>query len=111
MAKFGIALGSGPRGLGFESRYSDQTNNRHRLMEQCRLFKNSPGGICMPDYKAMYYHLAGRMATAIDALEATTNALVDITEKLKLAQQTTEEMFLSSPGDDEDAPDNDSISV
>ena len=23
MAKFGIALGSGPRGLGFESRYSD----------------------------------------------------------------------------------------
>ena len=45
----------------------------------------------MPDYKAMYYHLAGRMATAIDALEATTNALVEITEKLKLAQQTTEE--------------------
>ena len=32
----------------------------------------------MPDYKAMYYHLAGRMATAMDALEATTNALVDI---------------------------------
>ena len=49
----------------------------------------------MPDYKAMYYHLAGRMATAVDALEATTNALVDITEKLKLAQQTTEEMFIS----------------
>ena len=24
MAKLGIALGSGPRGLGFESRYSDQ---------------------------------------------------------------------------------------
>ena len=24
MAKFGIALGSGPRGRGFESRYSDQ---------------------------------------------------------------------------------------
>ncbi|MBP3483479.1 MAG: hypothetical protein J6K00_00050 [Oscillospiraceae bacterium] len=39
------------------------------------------------------------MATAIDALEATTNALVDITEKLKLAQQTTEEMFISSPDD------------
>ena len=56
----------------------------------------------MPDYKAMYYHLAGRMATAIDALEATTNALVDITEKLKLAQQTTEEMFISSPDDDAD---------
>ena len=28
MAKFGIALGSGPRGLGFESRYSDQKNSR-----------------------------------------------------------------------------------
>ena len=65
----------------------------------------------MPDYKAMYYHLAGRMATAIDALEATTNALVTITEKLKLALQTTEEMFLSSPGDDGDTPDNESISV
>lgn len=48
----------------------------------------------MPDYKAMYYHLAGRMATAVDALEATTNALNEISEKLKLAQQTTEEMFL-----------------
>ena len=64
----------------------------------------------MPDYKAMYYHLAGRMATAMDALEATTNALVNITEKLKLAQQTTEEMFLSSPDDDTDSPDNESVS-
>ena len=26
MAKFGIALGSGPRGLGFESRHSDQNS-------------------------------------------------------------------------------------
>lgn len=60
----------------------------------------------MPDYKAMYYHLAGRMATAIDALEATTHALVDITEKLKLAQQTTEEMFLSASDDDADSQDN-----
>ena len=49
----------------------------------------------MADYKAMYYHLAGRMATAVDTLEATTNALVDITQKLKKAQQTTEEMFIS----------------
>lgn len=48
----------------------------------------------MPDYKAMYYHLAGRMATAIEALDATTGALVVITEKLKLAQQTTEDMFI-----------------
>lgn len=56
----------------------------------------------MADYKAMYYHLAGRMATALDALEATTNALVEITEKLKLAQQTTEEMFISCSDDEED---------
>ena len=28
MAKFGIALGSGPRGLGFESRYSDQKDEK-----------------------------------------------------------------------------------
>jgi len=58
-----------------------------------------------PDYKAMYYHLAGRMATAIEALEATTGALVTITEKLKLAQQVTEDMFIEGsdvggdPGD------------
>jgi len=56
------------------------------------------------DYKAMYYHLAGRMATAIEALEATTGALVTITEKLKLAQQSTEEMFMNS-ADDEDLDD------
>lgn len=64
----------------------------------------------MPDYKAMYYHLAGRMATATDALEATTNALVDITEKLKLAQQTTEEMFMSGPDDNADSQDKESVS-
>lgn len=60
----------------------------------------------MADYKAMYYYLAGRMATAVDALEATTNALADITEKLKLAQQTTEEMFISDSDDDNEAPSN-----
>lgn len=60
----------------------------------------------MPDYKAMYYHLAGRMATAVDALEATTNALADITKKLKLAQQTTEEMFISGSDDDENSMEN-----
>lgn len=59
----------------------------------------------MPDYKAMYYHLAGRMATTMDVLDATTKALVEITEKLKLAQQTTEEMFISSADDDEDSSD------
>jgi hypothetical protein len=67
---------------------------------------NQQGGVSMADYKAMYYHLAGRMATALDALEATTNALVEITEKLKLAQQTTEEMFITSPDDDEDLEGN-----
>ena len=60
----------------------------------------------MPDYKAMYYHLAGRMATAVDALEATTKALVEITEKLKLAHQTTEEMFVSASDDDADSSDD-----
>lgn len=54
----------------------------------------------MPDYKAMYYHLAGRMATAVEALDATTGALVVITEKFKLAQQSTEEMFMSKVEDD-----------
>ena len=63
----------------------------------------------MADYKAMYYHLAGRMAAAIDTLEAPTKALEanaralsEITEKLKLAQQTTEEMFLSSTDADDE---------
>ena len=37
----------------------------------------------MADYKAMYYHLAGQMSIAIEALEG----LVAITEKLKKAQQ------------------------
>ena len=32
MAKFGIALGSGPRGLGFESRYSDQRKALERYV-------------------------------------------------------------------------------
>lgn len=54
----------------------------------------------MADYKAMYYHLAGRMATAVDTMEATTNALVAITEKLKLAQQTTEDIFIERGTDD-----------
>jgi len=56
----------------------------------------------MPDYKAMYYHLAGRMATAVEMLEATTGALVEITEKLKKAQQTTEEIFISADGGGEE---------
>ena len=36
MAKFGIALGSGPRGLGFESRYSDQKSGDR--IRGCRFF-------------------------------------------------------------------------
>ena len=61
------------------------------------------------DYKSMYYHLAGRTATAVDVLEATTNmmeanakammasveSLVILKEKLKLAQQITEDMFMN----------------
>ena len=74
----------------------------------------------MTDYKSMYYHLAGRTATAVDVLEATTDmmkattdmmiantqameanvqALVALKEKLKAAQQVTEEIFM---GKDED---------
>ena len=37
MAKFGIALGSGPRGLGFESRYSDQ-RRKSGIRSGCRTF-------------------------------------------------------------------------
>ena len=61
----------------------------------------------MTDYKSMYYHLAGRMATTVEVLEmtvetleGTTTALTALTEKLKLAQQTTEEMFVSDSEDD-----------
>ena len=50
----------------------------------------------MPDYKAMYFHLAGQMSIAVEALEG----LVAITERLKQAQQTTEEMYISSGEDD-----------
>ncbi|MEG2174230.1 MAG: hypothetical protein RR135_01940 [Oscillospiraceae bacterium] len=46
----------------------------------------------MADYKAMYFHLAGQMSIAIEALEG----LVAITERLKKAQQTTEDMFINS---------------
>ncbi|MCK9477908.1 MAG: hypothetical protein M0R40_00180 [Firmicutes bacterium] len=60
----------------------------------------------MADFKSMYYHLAGRMATAVevleyatDALVGTTQALATLTEKLKLAQQDTEAMFIN---DDEE---------
>ncbi len=74
------------------------------------------------DYKAMYYHLAGRTAMTVDVLEATTtildattksldattksmeatkDALITITEKLKKAQQDTEEMFMSADEDEE----------
>ena len=71
----------------------------------------------MADFKSMYYHLAGRMATTIEVLEATTEvleattksleatsrALVDLKEKLKLAQQTTEDMFLNSDEDEKES--------
>jgi len=54
----------------------------------------------MPDYKAMYFHLAGQMSIAIEALEG----LIAITERLKKAQQTTEDMFIyNSEEDDPDA--------
>lgn len=69
-----------------------------------------------PDYKAMYYHLAGRNVLTVDTLDVTVNTLIAtveslvtvtrelaiLTEKLKKAQQTTEEMFISA-GDETDA--------
>ena len=61
----------------------------------------------MPDYKAMYYYLSGQMAIAVEALDATTQALVAITEKLKSAQQATEELFLSD-GEEEDSGEEES---
>ena len=48
----------------------------------------------MPDYKSMYFHLAGRMAGAIEALEA-------IVVTLKQAQQTTEDMFINGEDDEQ----------
>jgi hypothetical protein len=51
----------------------------------------------MADYKAMYYHLAGQMSIAIEALEG----LVAITEKLKKAQLATEEMFMVTATDED----------
>ena len=53
----------------------------------------------MADYKAMYYHLAGQMSIAIEALEG----LVAIAEKLKKAQQVTEDLFIDC---EEDASDD-----
>jgi hypothetical protein len=50
----------------------------------------------MPDYKAMYYHLAGRMAGSIEALEA-------ITTSLKLSMQTAEDIFLNCEDKDDDS--------
>ena len=54
------------------------------------------------DYKAMYYHLAGQMSIAVEALEG----LVAITERLKRAQQSTEDMFIDS----DDPPEEDCTS-
>ena len=55
----------------------------------------------------MYYYLSGQMAIAVEALDATTQALVAITEKLKSAQQATEELFLSD-GEEEDSGEQES---
>jgi hypothetical protein len=49
----------------------------------------------MTDYKSMYYHLSGRVAGAIESLEA-------VTASLKLAMLTTEEMFIAGDDDCDD---------
>ena len=56
----------------------------------------------MPDYKAMYYKLSGRMAVTVEALEATTTALATIAERLKQAQQTAEEMYMKDEDENSD---------
>jgi len=63
----------------------------------------------MADYKSMYYYLAGRMATTIEVLgtttemlKATSGALANLKEKLELAQQITEDMFINCDEDDSD---------
>jgi len=76
----------------------------------------------MADYKSMYYHITGRVAGAVESLEAatatlkatiqTTNlalqesveVLVSLMESLKSAQQATEEMFMDT--DDEEGSDH-----
>ena len=65
----------------------------------------------MPDYKSMYYYLAGRMATAIEALEATTDALSAIAEKLKLAQQAAEDMFINDENENENDDSDDKKTI
>ena len=68
-----------------------------------------------PDYKSMYFHLAGRMAVAVDSMEVIVDSLKAVTaalesnaismqaltEKLKNAQQATEEMFIDAEDADE----------
>jgi len=73
-----------------------------------------------PDYKAMYYHSTGQLATTVDVLEATVKmmransdatgalhkassdavtALEELTEKIKTTMLRTEEMFISADED------------
>ncbi|MDR1669378.1 MAG: hypothetical protein LBR76_05420 [Oscillospiraceae bacterium] len=47
----------------------------------------------MADYKKMYYFLMGQVAGSIESLQAVVDAL-------KKAQQTTEEMYISSEDED-----------
>ncbi|MCL2068324.1 MAG: hypothetical protein FWH00_00335 [Oscillospiraceae bacterium] len=70
------------------------------------------------DFKAMYYHLAGRMAGAIETLEATTEileattqsmaatakSLSDMKDKLKLSMQNTENIFINSDSEYTETP-------
>ena len=67
----------------------------------------------MADYKSMYYHLAGRMATAVEVLgtttemlHATSRALSNLKDKLELAQQATEDMFIGNDNDEDDSSDS-----
>ena len=64
----------------------------------------------MPNYRDMYFHMAGRTATTIEVLESTagimdsvtgslqavSKEILELAGRLKLAQQRTEEMFINS---------------
>ncbi|MDR1674280.1 MAG: hypothetical protein LBR54_02380 [Oscillospiraceae bacterium] len=58
------------------------------------------------NYRDMYYHLAGRMATAVELLESTvkvskaaTDGLESITNSLKRAQSEAEDTFIDGDFD------------
>jgi len=50
----------------------------------------------MADYKSMYYYMAGRTATTIDLLEATTKILEGSNKSIKALEGTTEALRVTA---------------